>query len=262
MLIPNSNSSSNSRSFHKKLNELIKELFNDQVQFTEVFTNQLVQLGKFPSRINVENLVKMIKFALNSYELNFSNVEIDSIVFQIRKCFDNFIYSNLLISANNLINLILDKDLNVLPFESFNLFNKFTFKRTPIIMNNNEKEMKGSEETLRKVFYILNPSGDLHQTQERFEQIFRNQPDWTGVIGRKPTADEFLSGFCGGIYDLFIYFGHSGGEIYAPLKELKSKWAQRNASSALLIGCSSGKIKSNGIFPAESSIFHYLEQKR
>lgn len=156
-------------------------------------------------------------------------------------------------------NLILGKDLNIAPFESFPLFNKFLFKRTPLALT--IRKALSSSESFEKVFYIVNPSGDLYQTQERFEGIFKDQPNWQGVMGRKPTADEFFNGICGH-FDLFIYFGHSGGEIYAPLKELKKRLSNKSASSAFLIGCSSGRIKCNGIFPAESSIFHYLENER
>ena len=191
--------------------------------------------------------------------LNFEKVDV-SILIKIRKCFEQSIESNF--QSSHPINLILDKDLNILPFESFPIFNKFSFKRTPIL-SFKESKFEEEEKVLKSVFYIVNPSGDLYKTQERFEEIFKQQPNWEGVIGRKPTVDEFFNGICGQ-FDLFIYFGHSSGETYAPLKELSSKRAlkQKKAPSALLIGCSSGKVKSNGIFPAESAIFHYLKNER
>lgn len=190
----------------------------------------------------------------------------DSLVIKFRNCFENsFEIGSMISSASATFNLILDKDLNAIPFESFPLLNRFSFKRIPLIMGGfGEKidESAAQNEILRRVFYIINPSGDLLQTQERFESLFKSQPNWEGIIGRKPTINEFFNGICGD-FDLFIYFGHSGGEIYAPLKELKLKLSERRAaSSALLVGCSSGRIKSNGIFLAESSIFHYLENER
>lgn len=51
-----------------------------------------------------------------------------------------------------------------------------------------------------------------------------------------------------------MYFGHAAGEIYAPLQEL-----QESSAVSLLIGCSSGRIKANGIFPPQSPVFHYLQ---
>lgn len=241
-----------SRNLHSQLNEL---LANHNVYIAESLAGQLTQWGQCPKRFKIESLVKM-------FRLNLASEELDLIIIKIRKCFENCFDVGIPTNTKPLgcpFNLILGKDLNILPFESFPLFNKFTFKRTPLALTN--KTSLPPSESFEKVFYIVNPSGDLYQTQERFEGLFKGQPSWEGVIGRKPTADEFFSGICG-IFDLFIYFGHSGGEIYAPLKELKKRLSNKSAASALLIGCSSGRIKSNGIFAAESSVFHYLENER
>lgn len=243
-----------SRNLHSQLNELLEKLGHN-VQITAALCSQLIQWGSCPKRFKIESLVKMM-------QLNIGTEEKDSIVIKIRKCFENAFDTGMPIASNPLegpFNLILGKDLNIVPFESFPLFNNFIFKRTPLALTS--RAVLQSSETFEKVFYIVNPSGDLYQTQERFEGLFKGQPSWQGVIGRKPTADEFLNGICGP-FDLFIYFGHSGGEIYAPLKEMKKRLSNKSASSALLIGCSSGRIRSNGIFPAESSIFHYLENER
>lgn len=251
------------RNLHIQLNELLIKLRKETIFISEAFIGQLIQWGQYPKRQKIENFIKMIQFSLNfsDQEDKFSSEEIDLIILKIRKCFENSfdvgLYSLNSVSPILPFNLCIDKDLNIVPFESFPIFNKFTFKRIPFIRHTN---LDDSSEVFEKIFYILNPSGDLIQTQERFENLFKGQLNWKGVIGRKPTAEEFFNGICG-LYDLFIYFGHSSGEIYAPLKELKSKLSKK-ASSALLIGCSSGRIKSNGIFPAESSIFHYLENGR
>jgi len=239
------------------------KLSKETIFISEAFAGQLVQWGQYPKRQNIETFIKMIQFSMKLFdqEDKFSLEEIDSIILKIRKCFENSfdfgLYSLNSVSHSLPFNLFIDKDLNIVPIESFPIFNKFAFKRIPFILY---KNLDDSLEVFEKIFYILNPSGDLIQTQERFENLFNGQPNWKGVIGRKPTTEEFFNGICG-FYDLFIYFGHSSGENYAPLKELKSKLLKR-ASSALLIGCSSGRIKSNGIFPAESSIFHYLENGR
>jgi separase len=45
-----------------------------------------------------------------------------------------------------------------------------------------------------KGFYVLNPSGDLKKTQERFEPwVERMQrAGWTGISGRVPSEVELL----------------------------------------------------------------------
>ncbi len=91
--------------------------------------------------------------------------------------------------------------------------------------------------------------------------FFYRKSNWKGIVGRRPSSEEFFNGI-GGEFDLFIYFGHAGGEVYAPLHELKRQKRKNNAAAALLVGCSSGKIRINGIFSPQSSVFHYLENDR
>lgn len=73
-----------------------------------------------------------------------------------------------------------------------------------------------------------------------------------GIVGRRPSQHEFLQGIQSS--KLFMYFGHAAGEIYAPLAELRE-----SSAVSLLIGCSSGRIRANGVFPPQSPVFHYLQ---
>ena len=267
MLIPYDSLSLISRNLFIHINDLIEKIFGSQsIRLTETLVGQLTQWGQFPNRFKIENLIKMIRFSLNScstsHQLILPSDQMDSLVIKFRNCFESSFETGKMSSRPSSYNLILDKDLNAVPFESFPMFKEYAFKRIPLILNERSCESVDQDEILSRVFYVVNPSGDLYQTQERFESLFRSQPNWEGIIGRKPTIEEFFNGICGN-FDLFIYFGHSGGEIYAPLKELKLKLSgKKSASSALLVGCSSGRIKSNGVFPAESLIFHYLENER
>ena len=48
----------------------------------------------------------------------------------------------------------------------------------------------------RRVFYIVNPSGDLTRTQTFFEPWINQMVEkagWKGITGRKPTELEMLS---------------------------------------------------------------------
>lgn len=47
----------------------------------------------------------------------------------------------------------------------------------------------------RKVYYILNPSGDLERTQTYFEPYLKSMTDtcgWKGIMGRAPTELEMI----------------------------------------------------------------------
>ena len=43
----------------------------------------------------------------------------------------------------------------------------------------------------RKAFYVLNPRGDLPNTEKVFAGWFTNEQGWRGVVGRSPTSEEF-----------------------------------------------------------------------
>ena len=47
-----------------------------------------------------------------------------------------------------------------------------------------------------RVFYLLNPDGDLKGTQSQFESKFKSQTHWSGVIGSRPSESEFERGIC------------------------------------------------------------------
>lgn len=57
--------------------------------------------------------------------------------------------------------------------------------------------------------------------------------------------------------DLFIYCGHGSGEKYlhrSKIADLKSQ----GCSAALLFGCSSGRLESEGVFGPDGAVLSYL----
>lgn len=93
--------------------------------------------------------------------------------------------------------------------------------------------------------------------------LFR-QSNWSGIVGRPPLDVEVLEALTSGAFKLFIYFGHSAGESYLKLQDLKEHLIKKETSLApsLLVGCSSGRIVNNGIFPSESTVQYYLQGSR
>jgi separase len=102
-------------------------------------------------------------------------------------------------------------------------------------------------------FAVLNPSQDLSRTQEKFEKIIKK--NWNSIIGRAPSRQEFICGLENS--SLFLYFGHGGGESYISLKDLE-KMSQ--LPTALLFGCSSGELKSNGELEVGGIALEYLKR--
>jgi len=109
----------------------------------------------------------------------------------------------------------------------------------------------------RKCFYVVNPSGDLAHTQVMFEAAFKMQP-WEGVAGSPPSAERLLAALRD--QDLFTYCGHGAGERYLGGEggdKLHSHW-QSVKASAILMGCSSGRLKRSGILEPRGMALNYV----
>ncbi|VEU20801.1 DEKNAAC101730 [Brettanomyces naardenensis] len=105
-------------------------------------------------------------------------------------------------------------------------------------------------------FYVLNPAGDLNKTESRFRSKFEAMAGWSGISGRKPAESEILNGLQES--DLYFYAGHGGGEQYVRSKSIR---AASRLPPSLLMGCSSGYLRLNGIFHPYGIVYHYLTAK-
>ncbi|KAK3825065.1 MAG: putative Separin [Benniella sp.] len=171
--------------------------------------------------------------------------------------------------------LILDKHLQAFPWESCPVLREEAVSRVPSmwflrdrILQQQYFSSSPSPSTLQetfgtigdnlevdphKTFYILNPAGDLKNTEEEFKGYVESQEGWDGVIGRAPMDMECIDGLSKN--DLYIYFGHSGGEQY--IKSTQLRQLGRCAVS-ILLGCSSGSLKSEGDFDPTGNAMNYL----
>ncbi|KAJ2521222.1 separin protein [Coemansia sp. RSA 1939] len=104
-----------------------------------------------------------------------------------------------------------------------------------------------------RVFYVLNPEGDLHRTQENFEGFVCGQQGWRGIVGRRPMNHECEYGLSAN--DIFVYFGHGGAEAYIQRTQVRGL---RRCAVALLLGCSSGRLKPAGEYDALGTAMDYM----
>ncbi|KAF9110810.1 hypothetical protein BGX27_005860, partial [Mortierella sp. AM989] len=105
----------------------------------------------------------------------------------------------------------------------------------------------------QKTFYVLNPGGDLKNTEEEFKDYVETQHGWDGIIGRAPLDLECINGLSKN--DLYIYFGHSGGEQYIKSTQIRQLG---HCAVSLLLGCSSGSLRSEGEFDPTGNAMNYL----
>ncbi|KAG0300101.1 hypothetical protein BGZ98_009492 [Dissophora globulifera] len=171
--------------------------------------------------------------------------------------------------------LILDKHLQVFPWESCPVLRGEAVSRMPsmwllrdrILQQryllagsssgsdriNNNKEWQDLEVDPEKTFYVLNPGADLKNTENEFRGYVKSQRGWEGVIGRAPMDLECIHGLSKS--DLYVYFGHSGGEQY--IRSAQIRQLGRCAVSFLL-GCSSGSLQGAGEFDPTGNAMNYL----
>lgn len=90
-------------------------------------------------------------------------------------------------------------------------------------------------------FYLLNPSGDLMNTQNRIEE-FVNQVEWRGLTGKAPSRDQVRHALtqC----DLFLYIGHGSGGRYVGRTTMRENDCR---AVSILMGCSSVRIIDEGV---------------
>ncbi|KAJ3567488.1 hypothetical protein NP233_g6332 [Leucocoprinus birnbaumii] len=168
--------------------------------------------------------------------------------------------------------LVLDKNLQGLPWESIPILRGRSVSRIPsidfLIDRLDYIEMrKGTRLGLqcqgpagaivdpRKGYFILNPSGDLRRTQERFKEWASGmkKAGWEGIVGKPVSEQQFENALRQS--DLVVYFGHGGGEQY--LRSYKVRRLQTCAAT-MLWGCSSGALREMGDFDRTGTANAYM----
>ncbi|KAK3848301.1 MAG: peptidase family C50-domain-containing protein [Linnemannia gamsii] len=105
----------------------------------------------------------------------------------------------------------------------------------------------------RKTFYLLNPGRDLKNTEDEFKGYVQAQPGWNGIIGRTPLDLECIQGLSKN--ELYIYFGHSGGEQYIKPTQIRKLG---HCAVSILLGCSSGLLRGSGEFDPTGNAMNYM----
>ncbi|KAJ8108316.1 hypothetical protein ONZ43_g6463 [Nemania bipapillata] len=139
--------------------------------------------------------------------------------------------------------LILDKSLHVFPWESLPCLQGVAVSRT--LPESDPEEPSGSAPTARTGHhvsmhsgtYMLNPSGDLANTQATFSRALASLPGaWGRIEARTPTEAEFRAALTGG----------------------RPRALERCRAVALLMGCSSASLTHVGQFEPYGPIRDYM----
>ncbi|KAF8887051.1 peptidase family C50-domain-containing protein [Mucidula mucida] len=165
--------------------------------------------------------------------------------------------------------LVLDKDIQGLPWENIPILRGRSVSRIPNVEflldrvefarwrrgESNEALIDRAVVDPRKGYYILNPSGDLGRTEERFKSWAKDMESvgWQGISGRAPSELQFLNALQNN--DLVVYFGHGGGEQYVRSHKIRHL---SKCAAVMLWGCSSGFLREMGDFDRIGSPYNYM----
>lgn len=156
--------------------------------------------------------------------------------------------------------LIPGADCSKIPWESLSCMTGKSVSRMPsvdMVIDAIKRKLNPSNTKKSDVFYMINPGGDLLRTEQRFQHLFTDRL-WEGTIGRvTPKDNDMVLKILD--KDLFVYMGHGGCEQYIRTSSMfKHSSKSNNLPSSLLIGCSSGALESNGIFPNSGNTLNWL----
>jgi separase len=163
--------------------------------------------------------------------------------------------------------LILDENLHRLPLESMDMFANTAVTRMPslpfLFATLYESQSANDGDPIPQVDpaamkFILDPEQNLSETASKMEPALNSMAsangwEWKGCVGEMPTQ-EFMSDTLTQEHGLLLYCGHGGGEKFfsrSQVEDLINCYSEdeserhRGCSSTIvLMGCSSGKLKS------------------
>lgn len=166
-----------------------------------------------------EELEDIIYFVLDLYQfygisVPVSEIDIDEVAVQLRTVLEEYAARKFAPIDDEHIFLILDKNVQGIPWESMPHLRGRSISRIPslsFLLDRIEfaKIQRQPRDTPDRTFtygraavnpkntyFILNPSGDLEKSQARFEPWLQEMTDpsvgWKGIVKRKPSELEFV----------------------------------------------------------------------
>lgn len=158
--------------------------------------------------------------------------------------------------------LVLDKDLQKLPWESMPCLRALPVTRLPslrFLLSYSIAKEAGASSVLsqgvdpRNTFYVLNPHSNLSSTEERFRASFSSEAGWKGVIGEVPSLEQVQAALTE--HDLYIYAGHGAG---ARFLDGQAVLRLNCRAVALLFGCSSAALAVHGNLEGAGIVLKYI----
>jgi Peptidase family C50 len=111
---------------------------------------------------------------------------------------------------------------------------------------------------LHSGFYVLDPEQNLPTSRATLQpalEALQHSRGWSGAVGSAATSSSFQLATALSQHDLFVYCGHGAGELLLGRDDVA---ALQNCAAAVIMGCSSGRLKSSGCFEPAGMVSGYL----
>ncbi|GEM07555.1 cysteine-type endopeptidase, separase [Rhodotorula toruloides] len=232
-------------------------------------------LAALPATSREEDLEDMFYYMAESFQfsgvpLASDETDVDQVVVDLREALEELHGTKSApkskTSHNEHTFLILDKRLQAFPWESLPCLRGRSVSRLPSLSFLRDRLDLAAERSPTsphdlivdhaRTSYLINPGGDLKNTQQTFEPWLRGQADkhgWTGVVARTPLEEEVKQSLTTG--ELFLFFGHGGAEQYIRSQTIRQL---PRCAVTMLWGCSSGMLKDQGDFDPVGTPYHYM----
>jgi separase len=259
--------------FKKELEKFIGEMILKQdtlLEFDSNICDCFLYLKDEALDCELEDVIYYFLDYYQSYgiKVDYNMIDIDMYVRIFRNLLQKFENLNFYDFDEHII-IIPDKQTEIIPWENFPILHdkptsrilSLSLLRDRILLMNYENHSKNDfyrdKYTINSdsAYYILNPGGDLINTQNKFQSQFEDKKKWLGMSGKAPTENEYLDGLNN--YQLFMYFGHGGGECYIKGRTIRNH-IKTKCAVTLLMGCSSGLLKSSGDYDPTGNSINYI----
>ncbi|CUM67294.1 uncharacterized protein PRCAT00004987001 [Priceomyces carsonii] len=213
--------------------------------------------------MEIDDLFYFLIDSLNTHgEKNkYGNVNFEKVRQFVKRLLEKYRKSQSSSTEEHIV-LVVSSYCTFFPWESMRCLRQKSVSRIPSLhLMLNMLKNRNSDLTIRdksNVYYVLNPGGDLRRTEENFKPLFSEMKNWEGISGSGPDEMELMNKLMN--KDLFIYLGHGGCEHYLRVSTLYKACLpeRRRLPPSLLIGCSSGTVKSNGYLESTGNIYNWL----
>jgi Peptidase family C50 len=111
---------------------------------------------------------------------------------------------------------------------------------------------------LHSGFYVLDPEQNLPTSRATLQpalEALQRSRGWSGAVGSDATSSSFQLASALSQHDLFVYCGHGAGELLLGRDDVA---ALQKCAAAVIMGCSSGRLKSSGCFEPAGMVSGYL----